>query len=39
MEPYEISRLLNDSNLSKFVTNKQMEVNDYQVVNIPLTEI
>ena len=28
MEFYEISKLLNDSTLSKFVTKKQIEVND-----------
>ena len=28
MEHYEISKLLNDSALSKFVTRKSIEVND-----------
>ena len=28
MEHYEISKLLNDSTVSKFVTNKWIEVND-----------
>ena len=34
MEQYEISKLLNDSNVSKFVTKKRIEVNHLQMVNI-----
>ena len=34
MEHY---KLLNDSDISKFLTNKRIEENDYQVINIPPT--
>ena len=38
MENCKISKLLNDSTVSKFLTKKQVEVID-QVVNILLTKI
>ena len=34
MEQSKISKLLNDSTESKFLTTEWIEVNDYQVVNI-----
>ena len=39
MEHPKISKLLNDSTVSKFVTRKWIEVNDLSGVNIPSTRI
>ena len=39
MEHYKISKLLNDSSVTKFVAKKWIEVMIYQVVNILLTKM
>ena len=39
MEHYKISKWLNDSTVSKFVTKICVEVNGYQVVNILSTKV
>ena len=39
MEHYKISKWLNDSTVSKFVTKIWVEVNGYQVVNILSTKV
>ena len=31
MEPYKVSKLLNDSTVSKFSTKKWIEVNDFSI--------
>ena len=39
MEHYKISKLLNDSSISKFMTKNVSKLMNYQVVNILLTKI
>ena len=39
MEHYKVSRLLNHSTVSKFVTKNGSKLMIYQAANIPLTKI
>ena len=39
MEHYKISKLLNDSSISKFMAKNVSKLMNYQVVNILLTKI
>ena len=39
MQQYKLSKLSNDSTISKFVTNKWVNVNDLSVVNILSTKV